>query len=119
MHREILLSSDFVDFNIKGNFSLRKAAELAAYETKTISGIIKKKIDELNPLTIIKHQIKADTTADVLPSIINNELKLDYDFKFKDFELIAMLMGNDKLDISGSGKEVYLILEIIFLFRLN
>ena len=104
MHREILLSSDFVDFNIKGNFSLRKAAELAAYETKTISGIIKKKIDELNPLTIIKHQIKADTTADVLPSIINNELKLDYDFKFKDFELIAMLMGNDKLDISGSGK---------------
>jgi autotransporter translocation and assembly factor TamB len=103
-HREILLSSDFVDFNIKGNFSLKKATELVAYEVKTISGIIKKKIGELNPLTIINHEAKSDTVAAILPSIINNELKFDYDFKLKDFELIAMLMGNDRLDISGSGK---------------
>jgi hypothetical protein len=103
-HREILLSSDFLDFNIKGNFSLSKAVQLVAYEAKTISGIIKKKIEELNPLTIIKSGIKADTTSAILPFIINNELHFDYDFKFKDFELIAMLLGNDRLDISGSGK---------------
>jgi len=103
-HREIHLSSDFVDFNIKGDFSLSKATKLVAYEAQTISNIVKKKIEELNPLTMLKHETKSDTTATAHTSIINNELKFDYDFKFKDFELIAMLMGNDRLDISGSGK---------------
>ena len=102
--REIHLSSDFVDFNIKGNFSLSKATQLVVYEAKTISGIIKKKIEDLNPLTVINHVNKDDAISTTLPSIINNELKFDYDFKFKDFELIAMLIGNDRLDISGTGK---------------
>lgn len=102
-HREILLSSDFVDFGISGSFSLKKAVELLSYESKTIPVIVGDKIKELNPLTIINHETKVDTVASDLPDIVNQDLKFNYDFKFKDFQLIAMLMGNDQLDISGTG----------------
>lgn len=102
-HRSIALSSDFVDFNINGNFSLMKAVDLVAYESKTIGGIISKKVTELNPISIINRQPEKDSVITDLPAIVNEDLKFDYDFKFKDFQLIAMLMGNDQFDISGSG----------------
>ena len=103
-HREILLSSDFVDFKFDGDFSLNKAIELLSYESGAISNIVANKIKELNPLTIINHEAPKDTIEANLPSIVNEDLKFDYSFQFKDFELIAMLMGNDQFDISGSGK---------------
>lgn len=102
-HREILLSSDFVDFGINGSFSLKKAIELLTYESKTITGIVADKVKELNPLAIVNHETKVDTVAHDLPDIVNEDLKFNYNFKFKDFQLIAMLMGNDQLDIAGTG----------------
>lgn len=102
-NREIILTSDFADFKVSGNFSLNKAIDLLTYESKTINGIISQKLKELNPLTVINHEDKPDSANKESPAIVNEELKFDYDFKFKDFELIAMLMGNDQLDISGSG----------------
>lgn len=105
-NREILLTSDFVDFKIDGDFSLKKAIALISYESKTITNIITKKINELNPISIVSNQqskIEIDTTV---PDIVNENLKFNYDFKFKDFELIAMLLGNDQLDISGNGKGI-------------
>jgi hypothetical protein len=83
---------------------LSKAIDLITYESETISGIISKKIDELNPLYVIQQKGKTDTTITNLPEIVNEDLKFNYEFKFKDFELIAMLIGNDRLDISGIGK---------------
>ncbi|NJD21731.1 MAG: hypothetical protein FIA82_03550 [Melioribacter sp.] len=106
LNREILLTSDFVDFKIDGDFSLKKAISLISYETTTISGIIAKKVSELNPISIVSNQqsnIEIDTAV---PDIVNENLKFNYDFKFKDFELIAMLLGNDQLDISGNGKGI-------------
>jgi len=105
-NREILLTSDFVDFKIDGDFSLKKAIALISYESKTITDIITKKVNELNPVSIVGNQqdnVEIDTT---IPDIVNENLKFSYDFKFKDFKLIAMLLGNDQLDISGNGKGI-------------
>lgn len=102
-HREILLSSDFVDFRIDGTYSLKKAIELVGYESKTISDIISKKLLELNPLSVVDKPVYKDTISTPIPEIVNEDLKFNYDFKFKDFKLVALLMGNDQLDISGSG----------------
>jgi hypothetical protein len=103
-HREILLSSDFVDFKIDGDFSLNKAIDLVMYESKTISQIVTNKLKELNPLAVINREEIKDSVQNVIPPIVNEDLKFDYSFLFKDFKLIAMLMGNDEFDVSGSGK---------------
>ena len=101
--REILFTSDFTDFKIDGDFSLKKAINLISYESTTISGIIAKKVNELNPLSIVSSKTQEDTLATELPGIVNEDLKFNYEFKLKDFELIAMLIGDNKLDISGTG----------------
>lgn len=102
--REILLTSDFVDFKIDGKFSLNKAIDLMIYESKTISEIISNKLLELNPLSVVssRETIK-DSVAAAAPEIINEDIKFDYQFKFKDFDLIAMLLDNEQITIKGSG----------------
>lgn len=102
--REILLSSDFVDFKIDGSFSLNKAIDLMIYESKTITEIITNKLLELNPLSVVNAPVFQDTVSTPVPGVVNEDIKFDYDFKFKDFDLIAMLMGNEQLTIKGSGK---------------
>lgn len=102
-HREILLVSDIADFKIDGNFSLNKAIALITYESKIISKIISSKIEELNPLSVVSHKVQQDTVVADLPEIVNENLKFNFDFKLKDFELIAIFMDNDRMDISGSG----------------
>ncbi|MCX7876934.1 MAG: translocation/assembly module TamB, partial [Melioribacteraceae bacterium] len=104
--REIKLNSDFVDFRINGEFSLSKAIDLISYESKSISKIISNKISELNPLNVIDQKQIIDTTFVTKPTSIEENLKFSYDFKFKDFELITNLIGNEKLDIAGSGKGI-------------
>ncbi len=100
-NRNIYLNSDFVDFTIVGDFSLENAVEILAYEAKTIGQITSDKIDEFNPL------YKADSTIvyqDIPADIISKELDFEFSFTFKDFELIAVLLGEEKLDIAGSGR---------------
>ncbi|KAF0151277.1 MAG: hypothetical protein FD143_2082 [Ignavibacteria bacterium] len=102
--REILLASDFVDFKIDGSFSLNKAIELMIYESKTISEIISNKLLELNPLSVVSNSetVKDSVTIEA-PDIIYEDIEFDYEFKFKDFDLIAMLMDNEQITIKGSG----------------
>jgi hypothetical protein len=101
--RAINLVSDFLDFNIFGKFSVSKATELIAYEAKTISNVISKKIDELNPLNIVDQSGKVDTTTIAPPEVLNDEVKFNYDFKFKNLDLISSLIGNNRFVIIGSG----------------
>ncbi|MEW6654577.1 MAG: hypothetical protein AB1394_14085, partial [Bacteroidota bacterium] len=102
--REILLTSDFVDFKIDGSFSLNKAIDLMIYESKTISEIISNKLLELNPLSVVSNsETVKDFVAAEAPDIINEDIKFDYEFKFKDFDLIALLMDNEQITIKGSG----------------
>jgi hypothetical protein len=101
-HREILLTSDFVDLKIDGSFSLNKAIELVGFESRTLSKIITRKISQLNPLNVVQRKPRDSTAVVVLPSIVDENLKFNYDIKFKDFELIAKFLGNDRMDISGS-----------------
>ncbi|MBI1932718.1 MAG: hypothetical protein HYS24_09310 [Ignavibacteriales bacterium] len=100
--RKINLVSDFVDFNINGNFSLEKAVNLLVYESQTITNLISNKIDELNPISEKKNISKNNTV--ILDPIVNEEIEFNYDFKFKDFKLIALFLKNDELDVSGTGK---------------
>ena len=103
LNRSIDLTSDFVDFNIHGDFSVKKAAELLAYESSTISDVISKKLEDLNPLNIVAKEDTTSAVSSSIPDIVNDQLDFDYDFKFKNFDLIASLIGNDRLDIIGSG----------------
>ncbi len=104
--RNINLVSDFVDFNIDGQFSLEKAIDILVYEGITIADIISNKIYELNPIESTTDSIKTKNITESIPSIVNENLEFNYNFTFKDFELIALFLDNDELDISGSGEGV-------------
>lgn len=116
-HRTINVVSDFIDFNIEGDFLLSQAIELLSYESKIISKIISEKVNQLNPLTIISKDAKADTLKIELPEIAKKDLLFHFDFKLKDFSLLASILHNEKLDISGSGKGI--IKNISSIFTIN
>lgn len=103
-NREILLTSDFVDFQIDGSFSLSKAVEFVSYEAKTISEIIALKIDELNPMSIIQSSSENESRNTFIPIIANENLKFNFGGTFKDLELLSKLIGYDRLDLSGDFK---------------
>lgn len=100
--RTINLVSEFFDFNIDGNFSLEKAVNLLSYEGKTIGHLITQKINELNPVD--EDSLTAKYEQIEISPIVNENVEFNYNFKFKDFNLIALLLKNDELDISGSGE---------------
>ncbi|MCX6168742.1 MAG: hypothetical protein NTX65_05360 [Ignavibacteriales bacterium] len=99
--REIILTSDFADFTINGSFSLSKAIELVTYESGTISRIISSKISELNPISIVKPAVVDDSISSKLPDFVNENLKFNFNGKFKDLELLTKIIGYDRLDFSG------------------
>lgn len=99
--REILLTSDFADFHIDGDFSLSKAAQLVGYEAETISNIIAAKINELNPLSIVQSTSKTDSVSTTIPEIVYDDLRFNFGGTFKDLELLSKLIGYDRLDLSG------------------
>jgi hypothetical protein len=99
--RKINLISEFVDFNIDGKFSLQKAIDILTYESIIITDNISKKIDELNPIDS-KIKIKHINNS-AIPEIVKEPLAFNFYFKFKDFDLIALFLQNERLDISGSG----------------
>ncbi len=103
-HRIINIISDFVDFNIEGDFLLSEALDLITYESKSISKIISDKLEQLNPLAIISKETIQDSLENKLPEIAKKDLSFDFNFKLKDFSLIASLLGNERLDFIGSGK---------------
>lgn len=101
--REIILVSDFMDFSISGNFSLQDAVELLAYQAEQTSKIISSKIEELNPMREISDSLNISTTSIIDTAITNNKFNFEYEFEFKDFELIALLIGEEELGIAGTG----------------
>lgn len=102
--RKINLVSDFADFNVSGEFDLSQAIDIISYEAATITEIISDKIDELNPVNVINTDLPKNKPEETVPDFINTPLTLNYDFEFKDFELIALLLNNDQLDINGNGE---------------
>lgn len=103
-YREIKFNSDFADFAIKGQFSVKDAVDIVSYEAKTISKIISETIKELNPLAVMGTGNANQNPAETLPDVISKNLKFDFEFNFKDFALITELIGYDRFDIMGSGK---------------
>ncbi len=102
-YREINLKSDFIDFNIKGNFNLDDAVKLTLYEGKTIADAISAKLNELNPLAVVDQSTDNRILDQEIPDIVNNKIEFEYDFNFKDFSLIAAVTGLERLDVIGTG----------------
>ncbi|MDX1699919.1 MAG: AsmA family protein, partial [Melioribacteraceae bacterium] len=100
--RDISLTSDFVDFNIEGQFSLKKAIDILIYEGTTISRVINEKVNELNPIYESVSDFESESSNEI-PAIAKEELEFEYNFLFKEFELIAEFLDNDELDIVGYG----------------
>lgn len=101
--RQINLTSDFVDLSFGGDFSLNRAVDIISYETSTISQIISDKLTELNPLNVISDSV--ETAEDiVVPEYATKNLTIDFSFKFKDFDLIAVLLEKERIDVGGSGE---------------
>ncbi|MFA3782572.1 hypothetical protein ABRY23_05840 [Melioribacteraceae bacterium 4301-Me] len=102
-NKQIKFVSDFLDFDIYGNFSTKKAISLLQFEANSISNIVSKKLEEMNPIHLRNDTIKDTVSIQNDAAAIQEDLKFNFDFKFKDFKLIAKLLNNDKLDVEGSG----------------
>jgi len=102
--RKINLQSEFADFNINGRFSLEKAIDILIYEGVTISKIITDKIEELNPIYDNSDSLIVLEEQSDIPPIAKEDLEFNFNILFKDFELIALFLNNDELDIVGSGE---------------
>ncbi|MBU2506027.1 MAG: hypothetical protein KJ799_04810 [Bacteroidetes bacterium] len=103
-YRNVQLNSNIVDLNFSGKFSLRDAIELISYQAGAITEIISSKIDELNPVAMLYSEPeipKIEVTE--IDEIIKNNLDIDFEFEFKNFELIAELIGEDDIGITGRG----------------
>jgi hypothetical protein len=101
-YREINLVSNFVDFSITGDFLLQDAIDLLDYQTNLTSKIITQKINDLNPIADIESN-QQFLVPEVDSTIFNKSLEFDFEFDFKDFELIALLIDQEELGIAGFG----------------
>ena len=101
--RQIDLKSDFLDCSISGEFSLQDAVELLSYQAGQTSTIISDKINELDVLNRTDSSEVTQQITVIDTSIVNKDLEFDYEFEFKDFELIALIIGEEELGIAGTG----------------
>lgn len=100
--RAIKLSSDFVDFNINGKFSIDTALTMLNYQSTIISDIVEQKLAGFNPISVDSIEtVNLDSTD--LPPIAYTDLNFNYDYQLKDFTLIALLLGEEQFDASGKG----------------
>jgi hypothetical protein len=100
--RKILLNSELVDLTMDGEFSLSQAIDLVSYESSTISKIVTEKFEGFNPLADEEiYDIETDYLD--ISSIVDSNIVIDYNFEFNDFKLIAAILGDDKLDVAGTG----------------
>lgn len=101
-YRKISFSSDFFDCNIEGNFSLKDAIDLLAYQSKQITNIIKEKIAELNPLQIETDILIQDSSL-VTSNVYKKTIEFDFNYEFKNLDLLSSLLNQDEIGIAGEG----------------
>ncbi|MBI9073143.1 MAG: translocation/assembly module TamB domain-containing protein [Melioribacteraceae bacterium] len=101
----INMVSDFLDFNIYGDFSIKDASKIMSYQSTTIIDIINNKVEELNPVAIIVDStvIKAPVITEDFPEYVKTNTNFNFDFTFKNFELISILINSDDINVEGSG----------------
>lgn len=101
-NRTIKLKSDFLDFNIDGDFSIDTAITLLSYQSETILDIIEQKAEGFNPIgeDSLKY-VNLDSLA--LPEIAYTDINFNFDYQLKDLTLIALLLGEEQFDAAGQG----------------
>lgn len=124
--RLIRMDSDFALLTMRGNYSLDEAIDLTSYQSKIISDLIMKKINEINPSGLINDSVKVKNVkienrlANVrIPEVVNKNTNIDYDLRIKDFKLISKFAGVSHIDMDGG---VYGFIENTpqgFTFRTN
>ncbi|MEN8192248.1 MAG: hypothetical protein ABFS12_05495 [Bacteroidota bacterium] len=101
--RSISLQSDLLDFNLNGEYNLEDAYKLFNHQVTKINYSIGNKLEELNPLDHDEIDFVTFNELHRNEYLVEKELYLDYDFEFKDFRIIAVLLGRDEISISGLG----------------
>lgn len=101
-YRQIKLNSDFLDFNIKGDFLLSDAIDLLTYQSQQISKIIKEKITEFNPLNLSTEQLLTDTTV-IKSDIYKKKIQFEFGYEFKNLDLLSSLLNKERIGMSAEG----------------
>lgn len=101
-NRTIKLKSDFLDFNVAGDFSIDTALTLLSYQSETILDIIGQKAEGFNPIgeDSLKY-VNLDSLA--LPEIAYTDINFNFDYQLKDLTLIALFLGEEQFDAAGQG----------------
>jgi len=101
--RSVILKSDILDFNLSGEYDLETAYNLFNHQKNKISYSLSNKLLEINPLAFNPNDIAALSVLRKNEFIVENDIYLDYDFEFKDFKIVAALLGRDEISVSGIG----------------
>jgi len=101
-HRSIKLNSDFIDLAFEGDFKLSSAIKVLSAQSSQISKIIENKLYELNPANLQYSQLPYPEIE--IDKNTLDDLEINFNFRFKDFELISLLLDTKEFDISGTGR---------------
>jgi hypothetical protein len=105
--RSIKINSDFADLNIKGEFKLTDVLSVVSYESETITNLIKKKINSINPWALFKDTVKAREFSlafnppDSIPKLVNKNINLEYTLLIRDLSKVKTLSGLKEFNIEG------------------
>lgn len=103
VERRINIESDVIDAGFSGRFKLTDAIALFAEQGTTIGDIIQKKIEKINPLDDLTASTETELFVSDTSSVIFNPMDINFNFRFKDFDLLAILLEDEMMDISGYG----------------
>ena len=105
--RIINIISDLADITISGNYTVDQAIKLMGGEAQIISTAAKRKINQIMyPDSVYARQTQSGLTiqdvSNELPLIAVDSLNnLKYTIEFKDFSLLSVFLGDNKLELSG------------------
>ncbi len=100
--RKIKLTSDFIDLDLSGNFSLQNAISLLTYQSNSITYLLKRKFGVLQNRNV--NSSDSALTYSAIDSIAYKPISFSFSYKIKDFEPIAILLDADEFDIAGGGE---------------
>jgi len=106
--RSINFRSDFVDFDITGEYNLLRAIQLISYQADVITKTVMKKIYDFNPMALVSDSVKVGELGKRFeiqvepPPVIQDKLNMFYKMDIKDFALVSMFTGFDQMDVDGN-----------------
>jgi hypothetical protein len=107
--RVINIISDLADITIIGNYSIENSVNLLSDEAGLLTKAFKTKVyGIMNPDSVFNRQITTGIAVQQNPrkNIVDSATSFKYTVEFKNFDLLSLLLGSNKLSLDGdmSGK---------------